>query len=61
MTSSGPGRRRTHALAEALALGGAPVGLPAPTTAATGRYLRLRALEEVNGQQFTSVAELNVG
>ena len=26
-----------------------------------GRYVRLKALSEVNGNQFTSVAELNVG
>lgn len=30
-----------------------------PTT--SGRYVRLRALGEVNGERFTSVAELNVG
>lgn len=29
--------------------------------AKTGRYVRLRALSEVNGQRWTAVAELNVG
>jgi hypothetical protein len=27
----------------------------------SGRYIRLRALGEVNGNRWTSVAELNVG
>ncbi|GIG61833.1 hypothetical protein Lfu02_62050 [Longispora fulva] len=30
-------------------------------TAKTGRYVRLRALSEVNGNPWTSVAELNIG
>ncbi|GIG62506.1 hypothetical protein Lfu02_68780 [Longispora fulva] len=30
-------------------------------TAKTGRYVRLRALSEVNGNPWTSIAELNVG
>ena len=29
-------------------------------TAKTGQYVRLRALTEVNGQPWTTVAELNV-
>jgi hypothetical protein len=40
--------------------GGAPPPLEVDFTPATGRYIRLRALSEINGNPWTSAAEINV-